>query len=101
MQGRYISPGVNQNNNAAGPGLAPHRPQTGFRASYYVDMNLSYTVELGGKDLQLYANVTNLFDKDPPITPYWGTFGNNAIQTNGGLFDTLGRRFVIGARVKL
>lgn len=100
VQGRYISPGVNQNNNAVGAGLQPtsHNRVPGV---YYVDMNLAYTLDLGGKDLQLFLNVTNLLDRDPPVTPYWATFGNNAIQTNAGLFDVLGRRFTLGAKVSL
>src|SRR5690606_24934559 len=45
---------------------------------------------------RVYLNVQNLFDADPPIAPDWG-FGGS-IPTNEGLFDVLGRRFVLGVR---
>jgi outer membrane receptor protein involved in Fe transport len=106
VQGRYISPGTNENNPAKTAATAPTPgvsviTHNRVPAVYYVDMNMAYNFELGGKDLQVYFNVTNLLDKDPPITPYWATFGNNSIQANGGLFDLIGRRFVLGAKVSL
>lgn len=48
---------------------------------------------------RVYLNVQNLFDEDPPIAPDWG-FGGS-IPTNEGLFDVLGRRFVLGLRYEL
>jgi outer membrane receptor protein involved in Fe transport len=106
VQGRYLSPGTNENNPAKTAATAPIPgvsviTHNRVPAVYYVDMNLAYNFELGGKDLQVFLNVTNLLDRDPPITPYWATFGNNAVQTNGGLFDVLGRRLVMGAKVSL
>jgi len=106
VQGRYISPGTNENNPAKTAATAPTPgvsviSHNRVPAVYYVDLNLSYNFELGGKDLQVFLNVTNLFDKTPPITPYWATFGNNAVQANGGLFDLIGRRLVMGAKVSL
>jgi outer membrane receptor protein involved in Fe transport len=107
-QTRFIGSGVNQNNipltSATAP--TPNTPIVSARdnkvpAVAYVDVRIGYTFQVGGKDLELFANVTNLLDKDPPVTPYWGTFGNNAVQANGGLFDILGRRFVMGAKVSL
>ncbi|MBO9575374.1 MAG: TonB-dependent receptor [Sphingobium sp.] len=106
VQGRYISPGKNENNPTLTAAAAPqpgvstiaHNRVPGV---YYVDMRLGYTFELSGKDLEVFANITNLLDKSPPVTPYFAAFGNNSVQTNGGLFDTLGRRFVVGAKVKL
>jgi outer membrane receptor protein involved in Fe transport len=45
---------------------------------------------------ELYFNIQNLFDKDPPLVP-----GNSLIgfQTNSTLYDTMGRYFSGGVRV--
>jgi len=100
VQGRYISPGTMQNNNTPGPGVIA-TSDNHVSSVYYVDTNVSYTFKVGGRDLQLFADVTNLFDKAPPLAPYWSTFTNSATQTNAALFDVIGRRFVIGAKVTL
>ncbi len=106
VQGRYISPGKNENNptmtasTAPTPGVSIISHNT-VTAVYYVDLRVGYTFDLSDKELEVFANITNLLDKAPPIAPYYAAFGNNTVQTNGGLFDTLGRRFVIGAKVKL
>jgi outer membrane receptor protein involved in Fe transport len=70
-------------------------------AVVYVDMRFDYTFDIGRSSVDLYASVTNLFDKDPPITPTYGSFGGYTTQYNPGLFDVLGRRFTIGAKFKL
>jgi hypothetical protein len=97
VQGRYISPGTNENAPPSSVKIGHNR----VTSAYYVDLNLGYTFALGGHDLQLFANVTNLLDKAPPIAPGWNSLGNYATQTNPGLFDVIGRRFVLGARVAL
>lgn len=56
--------------------------------------NIGVTFDLmseGGKKLELFANVYNLFDVMPP--PYWN--GNN----NAVYYDNVGRRYRMGARV--
>jgi outer membrane receptor protein involved in Fe transport len=70
-------------------------------AVVYVDMRFDYEFAVGGSSVDLFASVTNLFDKSPPITPTYGSFGGYTTQTNAGLFDVLGRRFTIGAKFKL
>ena len=64
-------------------------------------MRFDYMVDFGKSSVDLFASVTNLFDKDPPITPTYGSFGGYTTQFNSGLFDVLGRRFTIGAKFKL
>jgi outer membrane receptor protein involved in Fe transport len=68
---------------------------------FYVDMRFDYTFDIGNSSLDLFASITNLFDKDPPITPTYGSFGGYTTQFNPGLFDVLGRRFTVGAKFKL
>ena len=70
-------------------------------AVVYVDMRFDYTFDIGNSSLDVFASVTNLFDKDPPVTPTYGAFGGYSTQFNPGLFDVLGRRFTIGAKFKL
>jgi hypothetical protein len=45
---------------------------------------------------QTYLNVTNLFDRDPPLVATWGFTGST--QTNSSLFDVYGRRYNLGVR---
>lgn len=70
-------------------------------AVVYVDMRFDYVFGIGGSSADLFASVTNLFDKDPPVTPTYGSFGGYVTQANAGLFDILGRRFTIGVKFKL
>jgi len=97
LQGRYISPGTMEN----APPTTTKIGHNHVAGAFYVDMRLGYTLDLGGKNVEIFANVTNMFDRDPPITPYWVPLGNNSLQTNPMMFDTIGRRFVIGAKVTL
>lgn len=48
------------------------------------------------RDLRFYLNVQNVLDANPPIAPDWGFAGS--LPTNEGLFDVLGRRYVLGVR---
>jgi outer membrane receptor protein involved in Fe transport len=62
--------------------------------------NLSGSVDLraggGMKRMELFASITNLFDKDPPFSAN-NTFGTGG--TNGAFFDTLGRTYRVGLRM--
>ena len=57
----------------------------------YFAMNTSYNlIDSGGKRLQLYLNVDNLMDKNPPVVAI-SIFGGNP-------YDLVGRRFKAGLR---
>lgn len=65
----------------------------------YVNLAASYRLiksETTGRRLELFANVNNLFDKDPPVS-----VSPNAFPTNQVLFDTIGQTFTVGVRFKL
>jgi iron complex outermembrane receptor protein len=89
---QYVGPGQvgyspalsNSINNNYSPGLV------------YWSMQLRYNViDKPGRTLQIYGNVDNLFDKDPPITAL-------AQTTGGGIpYDYVGRDFHIGARLTM
>jgi outer membrane receptor protein involved in Fe transport len=62
----------------------------------YTNLSLSYSMHLHDKDeLQFYAVVNNLFDRNPPVDP------GAASATNSILFDAIGRAFTVGARLRL
>jgi outer membrane receptor protein involved in Fe transport len=63
----------------------------------YTNLRLSYDISPSDTDMTLYANVTNLFDEDPPLVGSWGFMGSAA--TNESLFDVLGRRYSVGVRM--
>jgi len=56
----------------------------------YVDLQLSKTIDAGGREFDIYASVSNLFDKDPPIASLFSPF-----------YDTVGRFVTVGARIRL
>lgn len=68
----------------------------------YTNMNLAYDFEwAGGSSAQVYLYVGNLFDKDPPLVPGGiGLTTGTAAHTNNGLFDTLGRTYSAGFRMR-
>lgn len=62
---------------------------------FYVDLNLSQKVKLGGSEAQIFFNVTNLFDRWPLLLPETGLAANSTYS------DLLGRQFRVGVRLKL
>lgn len=96
LQGRYIGNGTIENSLQAGVDIERNR----VSSALYADLRLGYTWEhSSGTAMEFFANVTNLTDEDPPITPYYSVFLSHAQQTNGNLFDLLGRRYTVGLRV--
>lgn len=95
LQGRYIAAGTQE--NALGD-----VPLNEVDSAFYLDLRLTYGFELGsGAEIETFAAVTNLTDQDPPVTPYYSVFGARSVQTNSVLFDSLGRRFTIGVKLKM
>jgi len=67
----------------------------------YTNINVSYGFEWGDKTGEAYLFVGNLFDKDPPLAPGGlGLTTGTATHTNNGLFDTLGRTYTAGVRMR-
>jgi outer membrane receptor protein involved in Fe transport len=63
----------------------------------YLDGQLSYRLQ--SAPVEFYLNVRNLLDKDPPVFPSGST--SNPAQTNGSLFDMVGRMFSVGVNVRI
>jgi iron complex outermembrane recepter protein len=62
---------------------------------YYTDVGLTWGPERASVDWELFFNVQNLFDRDPPPAASFAQFSGTRI-TNDRLFDFYGRRYVIG-----
>ena len=54
-----------------------------------------FTAANSAKRFEVFGSVSNVFDKSPPPAP------ETAFYTNPVYFDTLGRYFRAGARVKI
>jgi outer membrane receptor protein involved in Fe transport len=82
VRARYISPGVYNITQDITNGHIP--------AYTYVDLQLSTRIPTQGKSsMELYANASNLFDKDPPVGSLYSPY-----------YDVIGRYITVGARVR-
>jgi len=87
LNGADVTEGVQIDNNTV-------------KAAYYTDLNATWTIpQAGGGELELFANVTNVFDRDPPIRGWWHDFFG-AVQQIDALHDVLGRRYTAGVRLR-
>jgi outer membrane receptor protein involved in Fe transport len=80
LRNRFISAGVNN--------ITQQIQNNRIPAYAYFDLGLRYRIPNGGRELELFANVNNMFDKAPPI----------ASQTSP-YYDVIGRYFSAGARI--
>jgi outer membrane receptor protein involved in Fe transport len=62
---------------------------------YYTDVGMTWGPQRGDMRWELFFNVQNLFDRDPPEAASFAQFSGTRI-TNDRLFDFYGRRYVIG-----
>jgi iron complex outermembrane recepter protein len=94
-QARYIGSGVYDATYGA-EDLASSENDIG--SVTYVDLSAHYDLNnLGYGQVTLFAGVDNAFDKDPPVVPL--NFISNA-ATNGAIYDVIGRKYYVGARMK-
>jgi outer membrane receptor protein involved in Fe transport len=85
--GANVTEGVQINDNAVD-------------AVYYTDLNATWAIEqYTGGDLEVFANVTNVFDRDPPIRGVFSDFAGST-QHVDLIHDSLGRRYTMGARLR-
>jgi outer membrane receptor protein involved in Fe transport len=64
-------------------------------SSVYWDTRLGYEIPVGDGTLEIFGNVNNLFDRDPPLVLGEAV----ALQTGGG-FDVIGRFFTVGLNLR-
>lgn len=99
LQGRYVNQGK-VNASWIGPedsGYDPALPNSisSNRISSYAVWNLngSYAFEVNDMEMEVFGNVQNLFDRDPPL------FGGGTTGTNPLFYDTVGRNYRVGLRM--
>jgi len=93
LQSRYIGGGIIDSVKVAAGTLAKQH----VSGRLYFDSQISY--QINNSPIELYLNVRNLLDKAPPVLPSGST--SNPAQTNGSLYDMIGRMFSVGVNVKL
>jgi iron complex outermembrane recepter protein len=70
----------------------------GVPAVWYTNLTLDYALPVQKIDGHVFFTVNNLFDKQFPLIP--GTIPGVNIPTALSLYDTVGRAFTVGVRVK-
>jgi outer membrane receptor protein involved in Fe transport len=92
VQERYLDGGMLDRTRVEGVTI----DDNSIESTYYTDLGVKFTLQ-GGEGWELFANVNNLLDQEPRATAQiLGRAGVN--EFNPGLYDVLGRRFVLGAR---
>jgi iron complex outermembrane receptor protein len=96
LQARYIASGTLENEQR--PGFIPESNHVD--SVLYTDLRFGWLKDLSsGSTIEIFANITNLTDEDPPISPYYSVFTASSNQDNPGIFDLLGRRYTAGFRL--
>ena len=95
--------GVQQNFVGHGTFDPSQYTTTGLRLRYAGDQAPSMwwtdiSVKKAIGDMEVFGSIQNLFDKDPGRFPFTGT--SSGIGTSN-TYDTQGRRFMVGARVRM
>ena len=86
------SPAVNGRHRGPNPAASNSISQNDFPGFVYTNLTVSYQAT---KNLQGFAVIDNVFDRYPP------TYALNAFSTNAAdYYDTVGRRYTVGVRVK-
>jgi len=91
LQERYLSAGTYDARWTTGVDI----DDNSVAAAFYTNLGLVYDFGGGEKEWAAFLNVTNLFDKAPPLAPTYGDFFGSS-HTNQGLFDEIGRRITLG-----
>jgi iron complex outermembrane receptor protein len=92
---RFISAGVVNNSVFDGGTSVPLSiDQNKVPAVNYFDLGLTYRIQSGGHNWQIYGRVTNLFDKAPPNAPNGSAYS----QQFSPNYDVIGRYFRAGLR---
>jgi len=98
INGRYDSGGINSIfNNVETNGVVANWNVTdnATGASVYWDTRLAYRFTAGGVETEIFGNIQNVFDRDPPLISTLEGVG----QTLGG-YDLLGRRYAVGINLR-
>jgi outer membrane receptor protein involved in Fe transport len=99
LNGRYNNGGTNSLNwnvpGANGIVTTWNVADNHTGGSVYWDTRVAWRINMGKGDIELFGNVQNLFDRDPPKALLQGI----GLQTAPG-YDQIGRRYVAGVNLK-
>ncbi len=93
LQGRYIGSGTFD--VTRGPSVVDLQH---ISSQFYLDGQISGRANAGGKEFELFLNVRNLFNNQPPFTPQ---DGNIPVPVNTSLYDVIGRTFRVGLKFRM
>ncbi len=92
VQGRYLGPGLLNNNYTSGVQIDDNN----VAQVAYLDLRGTYR---WNDNIQFYLSVDNVFDTPPPVTVAGGSTSNNGLSTvNASQYDILGRVWHTGVR---
>jgi outer membrane receptor protein involved in Fe transport len=93
LQQRYIAPTENRNTGASSGWVIGRDIDTlDISSGNYTNLQLGYSGDTdNGGSWRLAFNVTNLFDRNPPVVPNYGTRGGAQSVPNS--YDQYGRRY--------
>ena len=69
--------------------------------NFYLDLAASYHFDVANVKNEVYFNVRNLLDKDPPLVAQGSSTGYDFFPANQGLYDILGRVMRLGVRFSM
>lgn len=105
VQERFISGGLQNTGGGTSSLGTPYASGTGpnsldsthIPAIQYTDLTIQRRI---GERFQIYATINNLFDKDPPEAPTRAGVPITTLDTNGTLYDVVGRYMTVGVRLR-
>lgn len=103
MSGRFISSGIYNARYNLPTASRPDVADNTVPSAAYFNLAGGYVWEMASGKLELFANVQNLFDRDPPLVPAQFDVSLSQTvsgQTNSRLFDMLGRSYSLGLRFR-
>jgi iron complex outermembrane receptor protein len=93
LQERYIHSGIYDRNEIEGVTINDNHVE----AVWYTDLTATYKFG-DSNDYQVFLTVNNLFNREPPFAPT--VSGTHLAWSNFSLYDTIGRYFTLGARLR-
>lgn len=67
---------------------------------WYTSLRLGYDFETYGSQAEAFLNVSNLFNKEPPLAPSAFSNFSGTEHSNYALYDVLGRTYTAGIRIR-